>query len=135
MERTVLGGTVTIDETFVEAPTAAIDRFLATYEAGEAVSHDLPIAYPDSFTGRVMREMATIPPGETRTYGDVAAALDTAPIAVGRAAGRNPIPILVPCHRVVATDSLGGYSGTGGVAQKRRLLAHEGVLDDHPDRG
>jgi len=71
--------------------------------------------------------MSDIPYGETRTYGDLAAALDTAPVAVGSACGKNPVPLVVPCHRVVGRDSLGGYSAGDGTALKERLLALEGA--------
>jgi methylated-DNA-[protein]-cysteine S-methyltransferase len=71
--------------------------------------------------------MREIPYGETRCYGDLAAMIQSAPRAVGRACGRNPIPIVIPCHRVLAKTGLGGYSGQGGLATKRHLLALEGA--------
>ena len=74
--------------------------------------------------------VAAIPAGETRRYGELAAELDTAPIAVGGACARTPVPLLVPCHRVVGVDGLGGYSAADGLALKRRLLGHEGVDAD-----
>ena len=74
--------------------------------------------------------MQGIPYGETRTYGDLAHTTDSGPRAVGRACGRNPIPIVIPCHRVLARGGLGGYSGDGGLATKQRLLALEGALAD-----
>ncbi|MGM0399164.1 MAG: methylated-DNA--[protein]-cysteine S-methyltransferase [Halobacteriota archaeon] len=129
MEYTLLGGAVTIDEGLVAADRAAMVRQLDEYAAGDRQTFDLSVTSPDSFAGRVMRAMAEIPYGETRTYGDLAETLDTAPVAVGQGAGRNPVPLIVPCHRVVAADSLGGYSAPGGVSLKERLLAHEGVLD------
>ena len=58
--------------------------------------------------------MAEIPYGETRVYGELAASVGSAPRAVGRACGRNPIPIVIPCHRVLAKAGLGGYSGSAG---------------------
>jgi len=70
-----------------------------------------------------MEAMAAIPHGETRTYGD----LGTAPAAIGSACGRNPVPVIVPCHRVVGAGSLGGFSAGGGVEAKRALLDHERV--------
>lgn len=73
--------------------------------------------------------MLRIPPGETRSYGEIAAALGQplASRAVGGACGANPIPVLVPCHRVLAANGrLGGFSG--GLDWKRRLLAIEGVF-------
>jgi len=78
-----------------------------------------------AFDRRVWRALLGIPWGETRTYGEIAAALGSprAARAVGAANGRNPLTILVPCHRAVAADGLGGYSG--GLDVKRWLLAHE----------
>ena len=58
----------------------------------------------------------------------VVEAVGSAPRAVGRACGRNPIPIVIPCHRVLAKSGLGGYSGQGGLATKTQLLALEGAL-------
>ncbi|MFO0744482.1 MAG: methylated-DNA--[protein]-cysteine S-methyltransferase [Myxococcota bacterium] len=79
---------------------------------------------------RVYAVARTIGPGETLTYGEVAARLGTpgAARAVGQALGRNPFPIVVPCHRVLAAGGQdGGFSAPGGVATKRRLLALEGA--------
>lgn len=82
------------------------------------------------FQRRVWQQIATIPRGETRTYGEVARALNNAPRAVGQACGANPYPLVVPCHRVVAANGgLGGFSRHGGgflLDIKRWLLAHEG---------
>lgn len=72
----------------------------------------------------------TIPCGQTLTYGEIARRLGEPGLAraVGQALGRNPLPLVVPCHRVLAADgSLGGFSAHGGVATKRRLLAIEGA--------
>jgi methylated-DNA-[protein]-cysteine S-methyltransferase len=72
-----------------------------------------------------------IPPGQTRTYGDIAARLEQPgdARAVGDALGRNPFPIVVPCHRVLAANGeLGGFSAHGGVTTKRRMLIIEGAL-------
>ncbi|SEQ69625.1 methylated-DNA--[protein]-cysteine S-methyltransferase [Natrinema salaciae] len=114
-----------IDESRIDARPATIREQIREYEAGERTAFDLEIAYPDSFTGRVMQAMTAIPAGETRTYGDVAATLESAPVAVGQACGRNPIPVIVPCHRIVGVDSLVGYGG--GLDLKRQLLEHEGA--------
>ena len=126
MDVQVFGGGLDIDEAHVEEPPAEIRRQVREYERGERREFDLTVRYPETFGGRVMRAMAEIPYGETRTYGDLAADLDTAPIAVGGGCGRNPVPLVVPCHRVVASDgSLRGYSAPGGLPLKRRLLDHE----------
>ena len=75
--------------------------------------------------------MRAIPYGETRTYADLARDLGTAPRAVGTACARNPLPILVPCHRVVGTDrELHGFSFPGGIDTKRSLLILEGAYSD-----
>ncbi|MEY6432471.1 methylated-DNA--[protein]-cysteine S-methyltransferase [Thioalkalicoccus limnaeus] len=84
-----------------------------------------------AFQQRVWAALRAIPPGATRTYGDLAATLETAPRAIGQACRTNPLPILIPCHRVVARSGLGGFSGENGgrqLAIKRWLLQHEGYL-------
>jgi|SRR5579884_1334491 len=106
-------------------------RQLAAYFRGELRVFDLPLAPAGSeFERRVWAQMQAIPYGETRTYGDLAHATDSGPRAVGRACGRNPIPIVIPCHRVLARGGLGGYSGEGGLVTKRTLLALEGALPE-----
>jgi methylated-DNA-[protein]-cysteine S-methyltransferase len=104
-------------------------RQLAAYFDGKRQEFDLPLAPAGTaFEGRVWTAMQAIPYGETRTYGDLAHTTDSGPRAVGRACGRNPIPIVIPCHRVLSRGGLGGYSGDGGLATKERLLALEGAL-------
>jgi methylated-DNA-[protein]-cysteine S-methyltransferase len=84
-----------------------------------------------AFRQRVWAALTAIPCGQSRTYGDVARAVRSAPRAVGQACGDNPIPLIIPCHRVVAANgSLGGFMhATDGdpIAIKRWLLAHEGA--------
>ena len=107
---------------------AAAAAQLDAYFAGQLTRFDLPLAPSGSpFETRVWAAMGEIPYGETRCYGDLAVMIQSAPRAVGRACGRNPIPIVIPCHRVLAKTGLGGYSGSGGVATKRHLLALEGA--------
>jgi len=82
------------------------------------------------FQEKVLNQLILIPYGETKTYGEIAKKLKTSPRAVGNACRRNPIPIVIPCHRVVASKGLGGYSGaTEGETQdiKRNLLKLEGI--------
>jgi len=91
-----------------------------------------------TFARRVYEITRTIPPGATLSYGDVAARLGDpgAARAVGRALGQNPFPILVPCHRVLAAGGkTGGFSGSGGVVTKLRLLAIEGAQRPLPLEG
>lgn len=103
-------------------------RQLSAYFAGELHEFDLPLTPAGSaFERRVWTAMRAIPYGETRSYGDLAHAVDSAPRAVGRACGSNPIPIVIPCHRVLARNGPGGYSGDGGLLTKQSLLALEGV--------
>jgi methylated-DNA-[protein]-cysteine S-methyltransferase len=103
-------------------------RQLAEYFAGTRSRFDLKLAPAGSpFERSVWSAMEQIPYGETRCYGDLAHDVGSAPRAVGRACGRNPIPIVIPCHRVLARGGIGGYSGDGGLLTKRRLLALEGA--------
>ena len=100
---------------------------LASYFAGELKTFDLPLApRGDAFQQSVCQAMLEIPYGETTTYGAIAEKLDTYGQPVGRACGGNSIPIIIPCHRVLGADGLGGYSGEGGVERKIELLKLEG---------
>ncbi len=107
-------------------------RQLRAYFAGRLKGFDLPLALSGSpFQRRVFEAMRAIPYGAVLSYGEIARAVDSAPRAIGGACGANPVPIIVPCHRVVASGRrLGGYSGHGGLATKRFLLALEGALLD-----
>jgi AraC family transcriptional regulator of adaptative response/methylated-DNA-[protein]-cysteine methyltransferase len=104
-----------------------LERQLAEYFAGRRRRFDLPLITPGtSFQRRVWKELARIPYGETRTYGDLARRLrvPSAPRAVGRANGSNPVSILLPCHRLIGSGGdLTGYGG--GLWRKRRLLELE----------
>ena len=80
---------------------------------------------------KVWKAMLAIPRGRTRSYGEVAAELKSCAQAVGQACGANPIPVIIPCHRVVSKAGLGGFAHHASGAHldiKRWLLAHEGVL-------
>jgi methylated-DNA-[protein]-cysteine S-methyltransferase len=105
-------------------------RQLERYFAGKLRAFDLPLAARGTgFQHSVWKMMCEIPYGETATYGGIAMALDSGPRAVGMACGRNPIPIIVPCHRVLGSGGKeGGYSGGRGLPTKRKLLALEGVV-------
>ena len=79
----------------------------------------------------VWKEIKKIPKGQTKTYKDIAIALKKpkSSRAVANACGKNPLLIEIPCHRVIRSDGkLGGYSGKGGINQKRKLLKEEGAL-------
>lgn len=106
---------------------------LDAYYANPDHPIDLPLAPQGSaFRQAVWQALLRIPAGQTRSYGEVARELGSAPRAVGQAVGDNPLPIVIPCHRVVAADgSLGGFmhSRTGYSQDiKRWLLTHERVL-------
>jgi len=102
-------------------------RQLAAYFAGELQEFDLPLKPGgDDFQQSVCKLISDIPYGETTTYGAIADALDTYGQPIGRACGMNTIPIIIPCHRVLAVDGIGGYSGDGGVERKIELLKLEG---------
>lgn len=104
-------------------------RQLQAYFSGRLHRFDLPLAARGSaFEHRVWDAMCAIPYGETRSYSDLAHAIDSGPRAVGGACGKNPIPIVVPCHRVLARGGLGGYSGGAGLPTKQFLLGLEGRL-------
>ena len=97
------------------------------------MTKSLPLAPAGSpFEKRVWSAMQKIPYGETRCYGDLASDIRSAPRAVGGACGKNPIPIVIPCHRVLAKAGLGGYSGAGGLDTKQALLRLEGALPENP---
>jgi methylated-DNA-[protein]-cysteine S-methyltransferase len=102
-------------------------RQLRAYFDGRLRAFDLPLDFGHGFNERVRRAMAAIPFGDTRTYGDLARALGAPAQAVGQACGANPIPILIPCHRVLGRATLGGFSAPGGVETKVALLRHEGA--------
>ena len=104
-------------------------RQLNAYFDGTLQKFDLPLAPAGtSFQRAVWEQLRLIPFAATRAYGDIAKALHSAPRAVGGACGRNPSPIIIPCHRVVGSgDRLGGYSGGDGLNTKTALLRLEGI--------
>lgn len=125
MKVDILGKEITIDESILEVSEDKVRKQLAEYRKDERRVFDLEMSFPDNFTGEVMREHIEIPYGETKTYGEIAKSLNTSAIAVGQACGRNPVPIIVPCHRLVGKSSLGGYSE--GLDLKKKLLKLEGA--------
>ncbi|MDR3691261.1 MAG: methylated-DNA--[protein]-cysteine S-methyltransferase [Fimbriimonas sp.] len=94
---------------------------------------DAPIDWDrfEPFSRRVYQAALDIPPGQTRTYGQLAKSLGEpqAAQAVGQSLGSNPIPLIIPCHRILAADGkMGGFSAPGGLATKEKLLIIEGAL-------
>jgi methylated-DNA-[protein]-cysteine S-methyltransferase len=130
----------------VDAPerTEIVRDRLQAYFAGKELDFDLPIDWRLT-TGaqrEVLEKLYTgVPYGRTVTYGGLSglSGTDIPARGIGTIMGSNPIPIVVPCHRVVASDGLGGYSGGTGIEVKRWLLTLEGsipaTLDWDPDTG
>lgn len=119
------------------APPAAVADVVADIERlfrGARVAFDgvsLDMADAPAFDRDVWKETRAIPFGETRSYGDIARALGDVGMArrVGQALGRNPFPVIVPCHRVVGQNGrMTGFSAPGGAAVKEALLKIEGAL-------
>ncbi|WP_068437464.1 methylated-DNA--[protein]-cysteine S-methyltransferase [Magnetospirillum sp. XM-1] len=102
---------------------------LEEYFDGKRTTFDLPLApHGTAFQQKVWAALARIPFGQTKSYGELAEELGTAARALGGACGRNPIPVIIPCHRVLAANgAMGGYSGIDGIETKEFLLRHEGV--------
>ena len=99
---------------------------LEEYLDGARTRFDLPLAPVGTpYRRRVWAALCDIPYGETRTYAQLAAVAGGGSRSVGGANGSNPIPVLIPCHRVVASNGIGGYSGHEGLETKRRLLRLE----------
>ena len=113
-----------------EEKVADVAAQLKAYFAGERRAFDVPIdlSFASAFQRRVLMAARSVPAGQVVTYGELARRIGTpsASRAVGQALGRNPVPIVIPCHRIVRSDGgLGGY--IGGLQVKRKLLQIEGV--------
>ena len=111
----------------------AIDRVLKLLNDGKTDLTDIPLdlSTAPEFNRKVYEVARAIPPGQTMTYGEIAKRIGALPQEareVGAALGKNPIAIIVPCHRVLAANGkMGGFSATGGVDTKRRILEIEGA--------
>jgi len=107
-------------------------RQLERYRDDPNLTFDLPLTIGGTdFQRKVWRVMQRIPRGKTRTYGDVAKALGSAARAVGQACGENRLPIIIPCHRIIAASGIGGFGHSRGgylLEAKRWLLTHEQAL-------
>lgn len=101
---------------------------MAAYFAGRLERFQTPVAPKGSaFQQDFYAALCAIPYGQTRTYGDLEQELGVSAQAIGQACGANPIAIIIPCHRVLAANGLGGYSGMGGIEAKVALLKLEGA--------
>jgi len=113
------------DQTVTPLLSRARDQLFA-YLDGHLTRFDLPLNPAGTpYRRRVWAALCDIPYGATRSYADIARQAGGSPRSVGQANGSNPIPIIIPCHRVLATTGIGGYSGGEGLPTKRALLALE----------
>src|SRR5258708_34714460 len=112
-------------------------RQIEAYLVGELRDFDLPVnASGSDFERQVWQAMLAIPYGKTRSYGDIAFDLGAVARAVGQACGSNPVPIVIPCHRVLAADGLGGFSrGTGRAPKPRPPRPRKPSFRRRPQRG
>jgi methylated-DNA-[protein]-cysteine S-methyltransferase len=121
---------------FSEAHTGVVMEQIEAYLRGERKNFTLKIHWEvmSAFQQKVLQVVHTIPYGETRSYGEIAAqiGMPQAPRAVGRANATNPIPLVIPCHRVIGKDgNLRGYGSGKGVETKAWLLSLEGANINH----
>ncbi len=108
---------------------AKVHQQIMEYFELQRTEFDLPVDIQGTvYQNRVWKEVAKISYGQSLTYGDIAKAINSGPRAVGNACRHNPIPIIIPCHRVVKKDAIGGYCGSivgREIQQKDWLLRHE----------
>lgn len=124
---TALGWFRAADQASSDLLDAAVAQ-LGEYAAGTRQAFDLPLRVAGTaFQRDVCVAISAIPFGDTRTYGQIASDLGVPAQAVGQACGGNPIPIIIPCHRVMGAKGLTGFSGGTGVETKVALLRHEGA--------
>ena len=100
-----------------------VSEWLNAYFSNQQAPLPLLAEAATPFQERMRQGLLAIPFGEVRTYGEIAVTLHTAPRAMGQALGANPLPILIPCHRIIAADGLGGFSC--GLEWKKKLLKFE----------
>lgn len=121
-------------------PSEALDKSIVTQLANYFINPVFKFNLDFHLTGtsfqkNVWRALQEIPSGETLTYGELAKQLDTSPRAIGQACRTNPVPVIIPCHRIVAANHLGGYAGAteGKLMEiKTWLLQHEARTAAHP---
>ena len=110
---------------------AAIVKQIQAYAEDSSLIFRLPVKTRGTeFQRRVWKKLTEIPPGKVKTYGELAKELVSSAQAVGNACRANPIPLIIPCHRVVSASGIGGFAGTTSgylIDIKRQLLRHEGL--------
>ncbi|MFT3734167.1 MAG: methylated-DNA--[protein]-cysteine S-methyltransferase [Rhodocyclaceae bacterium] len=123
-------------DTALQAPTTPLLKSFGSALQAWLASPDAPLPFTHrakgtAFQQRVWQAISAIPRGQTRRYGDLVATAGGTARAIGQACGANPLPILVPCHRVVSTAGIGGFANASDgwlIETKKWLLAHEGAL-------
>lgn len=135
--RSLLGASTKEEITRDQDVVTEISHQLGEYFAGRQLDFNIAIDWSTlrDFQSKVLQHVARIPPGQVKTYGQIAEEIGlgkTAARAVGRANATNPIPIIIPCHRVIgANGELTGYGGPGGIKTKAWLLEIEGYDANH----
>jgi len=115
-----------VEETIISDFSEDLKKRLLKYFKGRSAGfEDVPVLYPTEFSMRVLQFVREIPFGEVLSYSQIARRLNTSPRAVGVALRANMVPVIVPCHRVVAKNGIGGYSA--GTEIKKLLLELEGI--------
>jgi len=116
-------------DVIAEAVKNKIEKYIDPRSKIKSINVDV-LLNVTPFQRKVLKQLQKIPYGETRTYGEIAKILKTSPRAVGNACRNNPVPIIIPCHRVLAASGIGGYDGAKSgslLAIKRKLLKREGI--------
>lgn len=121
----LFGSELVIHEELVKESGKEVGEQVEGYLDGDRKSFDLTFSFPDTAQGFILREINRIPYGETRTYSEIADDIDSSAIAVGQACSQNPLPLIIPCHRVVGKNSIGGYQA--GEDVKRKLFELEQI--------
>ncbi len=119
----VFSGELVIDEDLVNQTESEIRKQMHEYLEKERKTFSLDTSFPSGGLGLVLRKASQIPYGETRTYGAVADELDIDKLKLGEYLDRNPLPLIIPSHRVIGENSIGSYKT--GREVKRRLLELE----------
>ena len=109
MEIRINNEAVEIRERLLDKSSEEIGKQVRQYLDKDRTRFNFEVELSKDFTDQVLKEIQAIPYGSTKTYGEIAEKIDSSAIAVGQACGRNPVPVIIPCHRVVSANGLGGY--------------------------
>ena len=109
MEIRINNEAVEIRERLLDKSSEEIGKQVRQYLDKDRTRFNFEVELSKDFTDQVLREIQAIPYGSTKTYGEIADNIDSSAIAVGQACGRNPVPVIIPCHRVISANGLGGY--------------------------